>query len=109
MSVAQVVLLVATGLLVVMLLAHFLLTRRSRSSVGPPVDRPLTGPVFRDDPRYWVGGFFYYNPDDPDLMVPKRFGFGLTFNWGYPKARLVGVALLLIPLALAILQALVHH
>ena len=38
----------------------------------------------------WIwGGMFYYNPEDPALLVEKRFGIGYTFNmanrisWGF--------------------------
>ena len=30
----------------------------------------------------WKLGMFYYNPDDPALMVEKRFGIGYTLNFG---------------------------
>ena len=61
----------------------------------------------RTEDRYWRLGF-YVNPNDPALMVEKRFGIGYTFNMAHPKAWLlfvgiVGVALLW-PLIL-----LVHH
>jgi uncharacterized membrane protein len=37
--------------------------------------------------QYWRGGgLFYYNPDDPALLVEKRFGVGYTFNFGNPRA-----------------------
>jgi hypothetical protein len=29
-------------------------------------------------------GIFYSNPDDPALLVPKRFGVGYTLNFGNP-------------------------
>ena len=32
----------------------------------------------------WIAGFIYYNPDDPALMVEKRFGIGYTFNFANP-------------------------
>ncbi|GCE11536.1 DUF1648 domain-containing protein [Tengunoibacter tsumagoiensis] len=47
------------------------------------------GYVLRDDDRYWQAGLFYVNPDDPSLMVPKRFGIGWTLNFGHPQARLL--------------------
>lgn len=28
----------------------------------------------------------YANPNNQPLMVPKRFGWGYTFNWNNPKA-----------------------
>lgn len=31
----------------------------------------------------WRWGVFYYNPEDPDLMVPKRTGLGYTLNFGH--------------------------
>jgi len=27
-------------------------------------------------------GVFYFNPDDPALFVPKRYGIGYTLNFG---------------------------
>ena len=27
-------------------------------------------------------GIFYFNPDDPALFVPKRYGIGYTLNFG---------------------------
>jgi len=29
----------------------------------------------------WRGGVFYYDPRDPALFVPKRFGIGYTLNF----------------------------
>jgi uncharacterized membrane protein len=38
-----------------------------------------------DDDPHWRG-IFYCNPDDPRLVVPKRFGIGRTLNYGRPLA-----------------------
>jgi uncharacterized membrane protein len=43
----------------------------------------------------WIGGWLYYNPDDPSLMVEKRSGLGYTLNFGH-KFSWVVVALLVI-------------
>lgn len=32
-------------------------------------------------PNAWHWGVIYYNPGDPSVFVPKRFGFGYTFNF----------------------------
>ena len=45
-----------------------------------------TGYVHRDDDRFWKGGMIYYNPDDPALLVEKRFGVGWTLNFARPSA-----------------------
>lgn len=49
----------------------------------------------REDDRYWKLGCIYYNPDDPSLMVEKRFGVGWTFNMARPAAYLIFAGLLL--------------
>jgi uncharacterized membrane protein len=40
--------------------------------------------VSLDDDRYWKLGVFYFNRQDPSLMVNKRFGIGRTLNFGNP-------------------------
>ncbi|HET9783601.1 MAG TPA: DUF5808 domain-containing protein, partial [Terriglobales bacterium] len=40
----------------------------------------------RDHDNHWVAGLFYYNPYDPAVMVPKRFGLGYTFNFANRRA-----------------------
>ncbi len=39
--------------------------------------------------QYWKLGLFYFNRDDPALIVEKRFGIGYTFNFGHTGAWLV--------------------
>ncbi len=46
--------------------------------------------VNQDDDRYWRFGLFYYNRDDPSLLVPNRFGIG----WGPNLARPVNWVIL---------------
>jgi uncharacterized membrane protein len=46
--------------------------------------------------RRWYGPF-YFNRSDPRLCVPKRFGWGLTFNFARPSAWLIILVLLLAP------------
>ncbi|MCO6004024.1 DUF5808 domain-containing protein [Actinoallomurus purpureus] len=42
--------------------------------------------VNRDDDHLYRWGLIYYNPDDPALFVPKRFGVGWTVNMARPLA-----------------------
>lgn len=37
-----------------------------------------------DDDSKWLGGLLYYNPTDSSTIVPKRFGYGWTFNFASP-------------------------
>ncbi|MGO1060809.1 DUF1648 domain-containing protein [Planococcus sp. FY231025] len=54
------------------------------------------GIIDADDDRVWKAGIFYFNREDPSLMVEKRFGIGWTVNFGNPRSWL----LLLLPLAI---------
>ena len=42
--------------------------------------------VVRDDDRFWKLGMFYFCPEDPSIIVPKRFGMGWTINHARPAA-----------------------
>jgi uncharacterized membrane protein len=54
----------------------------------------------------WKAGIFYVNPDDPALLIEKRFGIGYTVNFGRPVAWVILAAVLLIPLAAIVLAEL---
>lgn len=105
MSLYQLLLVVTFVVLIGAALMLFRPPSRSRPRPSAPADRQLGAPAFRDDDRYWYGGVFYYNPDDPDPIVPRRYGFGWTVNIGHPLGKLfiaIMVALILLPLVLAI-------
>ncbi len=93
------------GLLIASALILFLPAPRSWKQRGASADRQPSGPVFRDDDQYWRAGVFYYNPDDPEPFVPKRFGLGWTVNFAHPVGKLIlalMVAMTLLPIALAL-------
>ncbi|MER7756491.1 DUF5808 domain-containing protein [Kitasatospora sp. NPDC097643] len=52
-----------------------------------------------DDDRWRVGGLCYVNREDPAVLVPKRFGFGWSLNFGNPRS----LFLLLPPALLGVL------
>lgn len=82
-------------------LVLFLPILRARAT---PTDR--RGEIFdRRDSRYWFAGMFYYNPDDPDAIVPKRFGLGWTINFAHPWGKVfmaIIIAMTLLPVALSL-------
>ena len=45
--------------------------------------------------RLWRFTALYFNPSDPALFVPARYGYGLTLNFGRPAAIAIMVAILL--------------
>lgn len=53
----------------------------------------------------WKAGIFYYNPDDPAIMVPKRDGLGYSLNFALRPAWFI-VAMMLSLAALPILLGL---
>lgn len=56
-----------------------------------------------DDDEKWIYGFIYYNKDDPSLMVEKRYGAGVSINFGNPKGMAIGIILLVIAVGSLIL------
>jgi uncharacterized membrane protein len=54
----------------------------------------------------WKWGFFYVNPDDPAIMVEKRFGIGYTINFGHRIAWVIMAVLLIGPI---IVTSLLRH
>ncbi|HEX8998106.1 MAG TPA: DUF5808 domain-containing protein [Ktedonobacterales bacterium] len=86
-------------------LVLFLPSLRSRQQAGSPVTRSSGVQIDRDEDRYWLAGVFYYNPDDPDPFVPKRYGLGWTINFAHPAGKVmlvVMIGMILLPVALAI-------
>jgi len=104
MNVPGFVLLLIILLYLIVVILVFRPIQRSRT----PADRQFTDEVYRDDDRYWYGGLFYNNPDDPAVFVPKRYGLGWTVNFGNPVGKLVLIGTLLFPLVLLILTILIN-
>ena len=67
-----------------------------------------------EDDRSRNAGMSYANPNEQPLMVPKRFGFGYSFNWSNPRAvylllALIGVPILVILIVALLTVLLLHH
>lgn len=105
MSAYQIVLLLLFGVLVVLAVYAFWPKRRNQRQSNSSPERGQIHSINREDERYWLGGMIYNNPDDPDLLVPKRFVPGRTLNVGHPLGRLVFIGMLLFVLVMAFLTA----
>lgn len=59
--------------------------------------------VPEQDEKGWIGGIFYYNPQDHHTMVAKRAGIGTTCNMATPFGKGIAIftalCLLVIPLS----------
>jgi hypothetical protein len=61
------------------------------------------GPVGDRTPdKYWKLGIFYFHPEDPAVLIEKRFGLGYTMNFARPATWIIlGLILLgaVVPIA----------
>jgi len=54
------------------------------------------------NPAHWKLTIFYYNPDEPRLLVPRRIGILFTLNFAKPTAwAIIGTIVALIAFAFA--------
>ena len=53
----------------------------------------------KDDDARWPLGIFYFNPSDPSIIVPKRFGVGWTMNVARPATWALFAGLIVLILA----------
>jgi len=50
--------------------------------------------VTKEDDDEWKLGLFYFNPQNPAIMVQKRFGIGRTLNFGNPLSWVILLAII---------------
>jgi len=55
------------------------------------------------EPANWRYNIFYYNKNDKRLLVPKKFGYGWTFNFANPLSIVILFVLLVGPMIAAVL------
>lgn len=53
----------------------------------------------RQDDRYWKLGMFYYNPEDPTLLIEDRFGVNTGLNYGRKAAWAITAGLIILIVA----------
>lgn len=78
---------IATFLVIIYLVLTYIKSPnlKSNSSYSP-----------EDDEKHWIAGIIYNNPNDPSLMVDKRFGIGYTINFGNPIGKIIYIAIALL-------------
>jgi uncharacterized membrane protein len=68
-------------------------------AIAMPAEQSDIQPIGDGTPdRAWKGGLFYYNPDDPAIMVEKRFGIGWTLNFGNKWSWIILISILTLSL-----------
>lgn len=97
--------------LAVVAVAILLLVRAARTGhekPATPSGQPAVAVVGDSTPdARWVGGIFYFNREDPALIVEKRFGIGYTLNFAHPAAWVIIGAVACLPLVTMLLVP--HH
>jgi len=80
---------VYNGALVTAIVLSVVIATRAAVKIGrPPAPEA-------DNDGLWRFTALYFNPSDPALFVPARYGYGLTLNFGRPIAIAIMVAILL--------------
>lgn len=64
--------------------------------------------IYRDDDKYYIGGIFYYNQDDPSNVVSKRMGYGLNFNYAHILGKIISCIGIIILLAIPVIMFLLN-
>lgn len=59
--------------------------------------------IASDDDSHWPLGVFYYNPEDPSVVVPKRFGVGWTLNMARPATWIALMGLVVVSVGFVLL------
>jgi len=70
------------GTIIVIVFGLAIYTGQSGSRIK--IDKKIRDMVDKDDDSNWKGGIIYFNPKDPSIFVNKRFGIGITLNFGCP-------------------------
>nr|WP_106781152.1 DUF5808 domain-containing protein [Lysinibacillus timonensis] len=87
-------LIIPFGALVIILIGTILFSikvGRSDKDIPSNVEGNITD---IDEDRFWKGGLWYFNKNDPSIFVEKRFGVGWTINFANP----VGYFILILPI-----------
>jgi uncharacterized membrane protein len=91
-GIAAILVLTTAMLAAIFPLAHSLNKSRAPFAQGHSGDGTLD--------EHWKMGLFYFNAEDPALLIEKRLGLGYTLNFGHASAWLILALVLVLPLVL---------
>lgn len=90
-----------TGPFLVIVLGGTLTLSLRTGQGGARLGAPSETATDRTSDRYWKLGVFYVNPDDPSILVERRFGVGWTVNLGNPRAIWLFAGIIVVPFVVA--------
>lgn len=82
------ILMITIGLMLLAIIGLMVIYGQS----GARINQESATPASYDDDKYWKGGMFYFNREDPSFWVEKRMGIGMTINLANWKAVVFVVA-----------------
>jgi uncharacterized membrane protein len=54
----------------------------------------MNAPKDKQNPENWYWGVFYHNSADPDIWLPKRYGWGWTLNFAQPWSWIIMIGII---------------
>jgi len=54
----------------------------------------MNTPTDRQDRENWYLGVFYHNSADPNIWLPKRYGWGWTLNFAQPWSWIIMIGII---------------
>lgn len=76
--------------------------RRIEEQYSDKADNPMNAAADEEE-KHWIGGIFYYNPNDRHSFVNTKFGAGITCNMARPAGKIItsfaALALLTLPVS----------
>ncbi|MGL4774245.1 MAG: DUF1648 domain-containing protein [Clostridium sp.] len=59
--------------------------------------------IYVDDDKYYIGGIFYYNKKDRNVMIVRRMGMGYDLNYATTIGKVIGAGNLLLIIGVTLL------
>ena len=89
MMVSELFFIIGIMLYIVILMAGLFIYASRNRKIEVRYKKEMT--IVEDEDDHWIGGMFYYNPNNKRLNISKRAGVGTTFNLAHPIGKLAGV------------------
>lgn len=79
---------IITGIIVIFPILYWVYRMKKVKTISSEMSKNEEE-IYIDDDKYYIGGIFYFNPNDPSNIVMKRMGNGLDFNYAHTFGRVV--------------------
>ena len=101
LMVSEIFFIIGIVLYIVILMAGLFIYASRNRKIEIRYKKKMT--IVEDEDDHWIGGLFYYNPNNKRLNISKRAGVGTTFNFAHPVGKLAGVLISITLLATVVI------